>query len=116
MATNSHDDEHGSRFDYWDAAAPAWEELDPSDPWANVRASAGVDTFDSLDFDPYDDWYASGGEMLETVNSYAVPGVIIVDSPPWLHSALYSDYQDPSDDGDSVDIPASVLRALTPED
>lgn len=98
MTRNAHDDEHGSRSDYWDEF---------HDAFLNDSPDLGPDWWEieplELDFDPYDEWINAGGEMAD----------ILVDSPPWLHSALYSDYQDAVDDAEPVNIPASVLRALT---
>lgn len=40
---------------------------------------------------------------------------VLVTSVPWLHSLLYSDYQDPADDDDraTMNIPAHVLDAIS---
>lgn len=97
---STHDDEHGSRHDYWDAYPDtfvpdeeftSWEDIEPLDDW---------DDLTDVDLDGY----ASDEDAL-------------VESVAWLHSLLYSDYADPSDDDDrpEMNIPRSVLDRATGE-
>lgn len=48
------------------------------------------------------------------VDGFASDEVTLTESVEWLHSLLYSDYADPSDDDDraGMDIPRSVLDQL----
>lgn len=102
---SNHDDEHGSRFDYWDSFA-TWQpnEVDLADIDVTDDEIAGWDDIDGIDID------GTSGEYLDDSGN-------LITSVAWLHSLLYSDYQDAGDDDDraALDIPASIIARADDE-
>ena len=95
---SNHDDEHGSTTDYWDSYPTTVEPVE-ADLYEDIQPDLdGWDDIDGLDIDGY-----SGDES------------VLIESVAWLHSLLYSDYADASDDDDrpAMDIPRSVIDRST---
>lgn len=98
-----HDDEHGSRHDYWDAYPDTFIPDEQFTSWADLEAEL-----------PAEDWDNLEGVDLD---GYASDDEVLTESVAWLHSLLYSDYADPSDDDDraGMNIPRSVLDRIDGE-
>lgn len=98
---STHDDEHGSRHDYWDGYPDTFVPEEEFTTWDDIEPVIdGWDDLDGVDLD-----------------GHGTDEDALVESVAWLHSLLYSDYADPSDDDDrlAMNIPRSVLDRIDGE-
>jgi hypothetical protein len=94
--------DHATGTAFYQRSDPANWDLALTDP-----STVELADIEPVDVDGWDD-------IPEDVDAYGTEDDELESGLPWLHSLLYSDYQDPSDDDDraDVDIPRYITDAL----